>query len=135
MKKIAFSSLLLSLFIYSCSGTFQYCVNVKNDTEEQITIRYQSYKDIQGNVEKTLVLQPGELKQIICTIDIDPEDNSPKTSPTHCRLVAEYVDAFIRDSILSTLKWCDEGVAFSRTDIEQAEFTINYTMEDFVGAE
>lgn len=130
MRKLILGLFLL-LFLSSCECTYQYGVYVMNDTREEIVIKYQTDVDIDGPKEEALILGPGEQKRIIYTENLDTDDGCGGTRPDHCKMVAEYIQAFLRDTIPSTINWCDPSIKFEKTDIQQAEFTIVYTEEDF----
>lgn len=133
MKKMIFTLLFASIALCfsACNATFQYNVYVKNDTGEPLKIAYKSLNDVKGVTEEVITLKPAEYRQIISTKDIDPDIQKMATHPKHCKYVAEYINAFIKKDIPSTIQWCSEQVHFEKTDIQQAEFTINYTLADF----
>ncbi len=132
LKQILIFGLCLIL-LSSCNSTYQYGVYVKNETGEDLKVAYKSSTDVKGVVEETVTLRDGEGKMVIWTKDLtvsDAEDTG-RTTATHSHLVADYVNAFIKDDIPSKIKWNGEGVRFERTDIGQAEFMITYTAKDF----
>jgi hypothetical protein len=133
MKKsiYIFFGVAMCLGFLSCNCKTQYGVYVKNDTLENLTLSFKSNIDEKGPIEETLILAPGDYKRIIWTQDLQFEEDCSGTTTNHCKYVAEYVKAYIRDSIPSNLNWCDEKIHFEKTDIGQAEFTINYTPSDF----
>ena len=132
LRQILFFGLFLIL-LSSCNSTYQYGVYVKNETGEDLKVAYKSSTDVKGIVEETVTLRDGEGKMLIWTKDLTiPEaEDTGRTTAEHRHLVAEYVNAFIKDDIPSKIKWNSEGVRFERTDIGQAEFMITYTAEDF----
>ncbi len=126
--------ILSTLFLFclsSCECTYQYGVYIKNSTGTDLKVAYKSTNDVNGTVEEEIILQDGELKRIIWTADIDTGEGCSGSSPTHCSYVAEYVNAYINETTPSTIQWCDQAITFSKTDIQQAEFTIEYTIDDF----
>ena len=131
MIKNIFVFLLISGTLISCDCTYQYGVFVKNSTGEDINITYKSLSGEKAGFETETVVKTGELKHIISTYDLETGEGCEGCKETHCNLVAEYVNAEIRDGILSTKKWCSDNIKFEKTDIQQAEFTIEYTLEDF----
>lgn len=124
---------LCLMFLISCNSTYQYGVYVKNETGEDLKVAYKSSTDVKGMVEETVTLKDGEGKMVIWTKDlrVSEAEDTGRTTAEHRHLVADYVDAFIKDDIPSKIKWNGEGVRFERTDIGQAEFMITYTAEDF----
>jgi len=132
LKQILIIGLSLIL-LSSCDSTYQYGVYVKNETGEDLKVAYKSTTDVKGIVEETVTLRDGEGKIVIWTKDltVSEAEDTGRTSATHSHLVADYVNAFIKDSIPSKIKWNGEGVRFERTDIGQAEFMITYTAKDF----
>jgi len=129
MEKYLMFGLLILLSFSACDGTVQYNVFVKNNTDQEIKVIFKSPTDHQNKEEQTVEIKPQELKQIIRTEDIDPADKS-STTASHCTYVADYVNAFKQNS-QSKIKWCDQKIKFEKTDIQQAEFTIEYTDSDF----
>ena len=132
LKQILIFALCL-IFLISCDSTYQYGVYVKNETGEDLKVAYKSSTDVKGVVEETVTLRDGEGKMVIWTEDLTvPEaEDTGRTTATHSHLVADYVNAFIKDDVPSKIKWNGEGVRFERTDIGQAEFMITYTPSDF----
>lgn len=131
MKSILFTLLIISIAFISCDCTYQYGVFVKNSTDENIKITYKSLSGEKAGFETETILKAGELKQIISTYDLETGEGCEGCKETHCALVAEYVNAEIRDGIPSTKKWCSDNIKFEKTDIQQAEFTLEYTLDDF----
>lgn len=126
MKKILIL-LLITFFGFSCDGTYQYNVYVKNTTGELLRISYKTLNDQRGIIEEIVDLQNGESLQIISTINLNVNDKSKQP----CNYVAEYVTAYMRDTIPSKINWCDDRIQYDWTDIGQAEFYIHYTRQDF----
>ena len=131
MKNVLIILALVSTALISCDCTYQYGVFVKNSTGENIKITYKSLSGEKAGFESEIVLKDGEQKQIISSYDLETGEGCTGCKEAHCKLVAEYVNAEIRDGIPSTIKWCDKNIQFDKTDIQQAEFTIEYTLEDF----
>lgn len=128
--------LLCAALFTSCECTYQYNVNVKNNTGETINVAYKSTTDRRGPVDDVVSVKPGEFKQLIISKDLNTGDGCKAgTQAKHCGMVAEYVNAFMIDAnnnkIPSKIKWCDPNIQFEKVDIQQAEFTINYTKDDF----
>ena len=116
--------ILLSIFLLSsCEASFQYDVYLNVAFKSQATKR--------GPTEETITIPPGETQRIISAIDISPKVNKMGTSAKHCKHVADYVTAYLQNDTPSKIKWCDKEISFARTDIQQAEFTITYTNDDF----
>jgi len=123
---------LISLFIWtSCDTTYQYDVYVQNNTGEIIEIAFKTNKDKQGILKGSTSLEDGERQMIISTVNIPSDGPALGASADHCDLVAEYVRAFIRDSIQSNLKWCDPAIEYATVDVQQGEFIIQYEKEHF----
>ena len=131
MNKNFITIILLCIAFASCDCTYQYGVFVKNSTGEDIKVTYLSLSGEKAGFETESFLKAGELKQIISTYDLETGNGCEGCKETHCTLVAEYVNAEIRDGIPSTKKWCSENIKFEKTDVQQAEFTIEYTLDDF----
>jgi len=133
MKKTLFTILFFSIALSfsACHATFQYDVYVKNDTGEPLKIAYKAPNDVRGVTEEVLTLKAGEYKKLISTIDIAPDLQKMATHTKHCTYVAEYINAFIKNDIPSSIQWCSDQVHFEKTDIQQAEFTISYTLANF----
>ena len=124
---------LCLIFLSSCDSTYQYGVYIKNETGEDLKVAYKSSTDAKGVIEEITTLRNGEGKMVIWTKDltVSEAEDTGRTTATHSHLVADYVNAYIKDSIPSKIKWGGEGVRFERTDIGQAEFMITYTDKDF----
>jgi len=131
MSKFIFIGLFAATLWVSCTCTYQYDVYVSNKTTEPIRVAYKTLHDVRGEVEETIELAPGAQKRIIQTTDLNPGEGCRGTMAKDCALVAVYVRAFLRDSIPSKKAWCGEGVLFQKTDIQQAEFIIQYKPTDF----
>lgn len=123
--------LLALLSFSSCSPTFQYDVLVENRTNEVLSIAYKSDSDRRGTVEDVLLLNPQERKRIISTKNLETKGAELATSTEHCELVAEYVTASKLDGRTSTTSWCADNIRFEKVDIQQGEFTVIYTDNDF----
>ena len=78
-----------------------------------------------------MLLQDGENKIIIWTDEISPATTNAADSDQECERVAEYIEAFIKDSIPSQLNWCDSKIKLNVTDIGQREFVVEYGAKDF----
>lgn len=126
MKKII-TLILIACIAYSCDGTYQYNVYVKNTTGELLRISYKTVNDERGVVEEIVDLPSGKSLKIISTINLNTNDDSKQP----CNYVAEYVTAYMRDTIPSKINWCDDRIQYDWTDIGQAEFYIHYTRQDF----
>ncbi|NNC85973.1 MAG: hypothetical protein HKN75_07820 [Bacteroidia bacterium] len=122
---------ILPIVFSSCDCTYQYGVNVINSTGEDLTINYKSLSGEKAGFDSKLLLKDGERKQIISTYDLETAEGCTGCKENHCTMVAEYVTAYIKDSIPSNINWCDKNIQFDKTDIQQAEFTIDYKLSDF----
>lgn len=136
MKHI--SAIIFSLFglaliasLSSCQPTFQYDVLVENKTDEILRIAFKTSADRQGPIEDVLLLKPSEIRRIISTTNLDTKDDKLGTNADHCKLVAEYVSASKSDGTKSKKSWCDKDIRFEKVDVQQAEFTLVYTNDDF----
>ena len=118
---------ILAALCSACDSTWQYGVYVKNDTGEDMKIAFKSDVDREGPVEKTIVLKDGQSQLIINTIDLPVEG----TWKDNKALIADYVKAYIRDTIPSKIQWTDQKVQAEVMDIQQAEYSIHYTINDF----
>ncbi len=130
MLKKVFFFVLLIIGIASCDNTVQYSVVVKNSTNSDLKIEYRTMNDERGEVEEIIDLKKGEMKFIINTVDLSIE-GSNGTSAAHHNYVAEYIRAYNDENEPSKLNWYDEKIKFEKTDLGQAEFTIEYTNGDF----
>lgn len=129
LKKLLFSTLIIIGFL-SCECSYQYTVYVRNNTGEELQVAYKTTNDIRGEVEETVTVPPGAFESIIVSVDLFDPEGCTGTKPEHCKMVAEYVNATL-DSKPSKIEWCDEKINFIKSDIQQGEFEIIYTMEDF----
>ncbi len=128
-KKLIFSIITILAF-FSCDCTYQYGVYVRNETGEDLKIAYKTNVDQRGEVEETIILPKGKNKFIINSTDLNTGKGCPGAKATDCKLVADYVTAYLGDK-KSKIEWCSDAVQFDKTDIQQAEFTIVYQLEDF----
>ena len=122
--------ILLLAGLTSCDNTVQYAVIVKNATDSDLIIEYKTLNDVRGEVEEKTTLEKGEMQFTINTTNLAIEGSNGTTADHH-PYVAEYVRAIKNGDITSKLKWYDEKIRFEKTDIGQAEFTIEYTEKDF----
>ena len=128
MYKYLFFLFLVTLGISSCNCSYSYGVYVENATGEKLTI---AFKTVQSNSEEKVILSPGEKKYIIENVAFQPKGDCTGTAAEHCKFIAEYVHGFLRDTIQSDIKWCDQTITFEKTDIQEGEFIIKYTTDDF----
>ena len=122
--------LVFSVFA-ACNCTYQYDVYVINETDSTLKVVYKSIVDRKGVVEDVTTISPGKQERIINSIDIDVDNNCAGTSALHCNYVAEYVHVFKNDTLQGKIQWCDKEVVFQKVDIQQGEFLMRYTNDDF----
>lgn len=121
----------LAIGFSACDGNYQYDVRVVNETGSDLKLVYKTtVNDTRGTVEETITIPNGDTKVIIKTVDIDLSKNKDEQSSNNCKLVAEYINAFMGDKP-STIKWCSEAIKYEMVDIGQAQFLIKYTANDF----
>jgi len=125
------AGLLCVLTFASCTPTFQYDVIVENKTNAPLQISFKSETDKRGAIQEVILLNAKERKRIISTRDIFIDDGSKSSSATHCKDVAEYFVATKLNGQKSKKAWCGKGIRFEKVDIQQGEFTIIYTPDDF----
>ena len=123
--------ILIITGLASCDQTYSYSVYVENATGEDLEVAFKSVTDERGNIEEKVNIPNGEKKLIIKNATVASEGDDLGTSSKHCKFVAEYVMGTIQDSISSNIEWCSDKVVFQKTDIEEGEFLIKYTTEDF----
>ena len=129
LKKIILFTLIIGVLV-SCDNTVQYAVIVKNSTDSDLMIEYKTANDVRGEVDEKITLKAGKMKFIINTNNLSIE-GSNGTSADHHQYVAEYIRAYKNGNVPSTLNWYNNKVKFEKTDVGQAEFTIEYTDNDF----
>lgn len=124
--------LFLAIFftLVSCDCTYQYDVLVRNETGSSIEVKYKTKMDVRGEVEETVTLKSGEQKRIISTKDIDAGQGCTGIEKTHYELVAEYIKAF-KNNEESKKEWSAEEVKLENVDIQQGEFIMTYTENDW----
>lgn len=127
IKNISFL-ILLTLGLSSCDCTYSYGVYVENATGEDLEV---AFKTATSDVEEKITLSNGEKKFIIENLEYHPKGDCTGTTSAHCKFVADYVHGFIRDTVQSKIEWCDEKIIFEKMDIQEAEFLIKYTADDF----
>ena len=130
MYKLLFALSFILTLTTACN-TSQYDVYVINSTGQELKISYKSKIHIDGVIEKIIILEDTERRLIISTHSIDSESIISGPESKQCHLVADYVMAFLQDTIPSSNKWCTDKVKFEIVDIGQGEFAIEYLKEDF----
>jgi hypothetical protein len=126
MHPSIFTVIFICLFLSACDCSYQYNVFVKNNTGETIRIDYKTKQDVRGVLEETVMIDAGEFKQIITSKDLNFDNKCGGCKPEHCHKVAEYINAYLADSIPSKIRWCDKTIKFIKADIQQGEFVITY---------
>ena len=129
MIKYIFFLISLSLGISSCECSYSYGIYVENATGEDLEV---VFKSSSSDVEERISFSKGEKKYILQHVEHAPEGDCTGAIAEHCEFVAEYVQGIIRDSIQSKTKWCDPKISFEKTDIQEGEFLIKFTEEDFL---
>lgn len=120
---------ICTMFLMGCDSESQYDVYVLNKTDTTLQVAFKSMKDQSGVVEKTIFLKPSERRKIISTVFFNSGQGNG-TSEKDCHLVATYVTAS-QDGKKSSKEWCSDAVEYTREDVSQGSFTLNYTDADF----
>ncbi len=131
MFKLFIPIISILFALSSCDSSNQYDIHVANKTENDLRISYKSMKDRRGPIEETIVLKKNESRVIISTTNIESAQFNNGPTSAQCYQAAEYVQAYMHDTIPSSIKWCSDPIKFQIVDIGQAEFLIDYTSEDF----
>lgn len=131
IKRILFLAAIVIMF-NACDSNYAYSVYVQNKTGEDLTIKYKAKMSAtEAMIEKTIILAANESKTIIPPVEIEAAYGDPSDGIAHCNLIAEYITAYNEANQASSLKWCSDKVKYNISDIQEGEFTMTYTADDF----
>lgn len=118
-------------FLIAQRVIYSYSLIVENSTGTDLKLSYKGESN-QETVENTIIIPNGESLMIIEDEEVFPGGGCPGTSCEHCTFFVENLEAFIQDSIPSTIGTCDcNKISFTETEKRSGEFKIKYTLDDF----